>query len=500
MNNQKPSLSKNYIYNLIYQILAVIIPLVLIPYLSRVLEPTGVGIYSFSFSITTYFSYFALLGVHLYGTKMIALHKDDQSLLKKTFWEIFILKVFTSSISIALFMMILWFLPNQMILLILGLFLLANLFDVTWYHTGNENFKGIVIRNSVIKILTLVAVFLFVKSINDVWIYATILGGAELIGQLLLWYEVLRSDLVSNLGDIKKDLKPVIHLKEMLLLFLPQAIILLYTSLNVTMIGIISNDVEVGYFDVVSKIVNTILIIATALGTVMIPRITRLYKAQKFDEVNILLKKSLSITTYLAYPMMIGLMVLSSIFVPWFFGALFIDATLILILYAIKIGLVTFSNVIGIQYMIPSGKNQAFIISVSIGAVITLILNLILIPFYGALGAVIGSLVAEVFVSMYQIIKTRKQVPFTSYILNTIKSLISSIFMGISIYLFTVYLHPLIISMFEGYLKLEILIGVTLILYAGVGFIIYALINLILKNMIQKEIIGKVFSKVFKHQ
>ncbi len=497
MNNKQASLSKNYIYNLIYQVLAVIIPIILIPYLSRVLEPTGVGIYSFSFSVTTYFSYFALLGVHLYGTKIIALHKDDQKLLKKTFWEIYTLKVFTSLISIIIFVSILWFLPNPTILLILGLFLVANLVDITWYHTGSENFKGIVIRNSIIKILTLIAVFLFVKTPNDVWIYACILGGAELVGQLLLWFEILFSDLRKDLKSLKQDFKPLIHLKEMSLLFLPQAIILLYTSLNVTMIGILSNDVEVGYFDVSSRIINTVLIIATALGTVMIPRITRLYKEQKLTEVKDLLSKSLKITTYLAYPMMIGLMSLSSIFVPWFFGNLFIDATIILGLYALKIGLVTISNVIGIQYMIPTGKNKAFITSVSIGAVITLVLNLILIPIYGALGAVIGSLVAEVFVSMYQIIVSKSEINFFKYIKDTYKAFFSSILMGLVVYLLVMYLHPLILNNFSS-INPELLIGISLIVMAGIGVLLYLFINMILKSQIQNEIISKVLHKVFK--
>lgn len=494
----KNSLSKNYMYNLIYQVLIVIIPIILIPYLSRVLEPTGVGIYSFSFSITTYFSYFALLGVQLYGTKTISVARKDPYTLKKAFWEIFVLKLITSAVSMVLFYGLYYFFPYPEIFIIQGLLLFANLIDITWYYTGNENFKSIVIRNSIIKLLTLISVFLFVKVSTDVWIYALILVGAEILGQLVLWLDIPKSQISKDLKNLKGDFKPLSHLKGTLILFLPQAIILLYTSLNVTMIGLLSTEAEVGFFDMSARIVNTILVIATALGVVMIPRISQLSDANDQIEIKKALNKSVLVTTYLAYPMMIGLFVLASIFVPWFFGNLFTAAILVLGIYAFKIGLVTISNVIGLQYMIPTGHNKHFIISVSIGAVITLILNFILIPAYGAMGAVISSLIAEVLVTTYQVISTSKNVPFSNYILQTWKSLVASLLMGLTIYGLSVSLYPTMLDVFKGMLNSELVVAIGLAILGVIGMIVFVLFNFILQSNIQKEILSKVFAKFKK--
>ncbi len=492
----KNSLSKNYVYNLIYQVLVVIIPIILIPYLSRVLEPDGVGLYAFSFSITTYFSYFALLGVHLYGTKTISVARKDPNTLKKAFWEIFVLKLVTSGVALILFYALYLFFPYPEIFLIQGLLLFANLIDITWYYTGNENFKSIVIRNSIIKLLTLISVFLFVKSSTDVWIYALILVGAEIIGQLVLWLDMPRSQVTKDLHSLKDNFKPFNHLKGMLILFLPQAIILLYTSLNVTMIGLLSTEAEVGYFDMSARIINTILVIATALGVVMIPRISQLNDENDQTAIKQALNKSLLVTTYLAYPMMIGLFVLASIFVPWFFGNLFTAAILVLGIYAFKIGLVTISNVIGLQYMIPTGNNKHFIISVSIGAVITLILNFVLIPSYGAMGAVISSLIAEALVTIYQVLSTRKKVAFLNYIGQTWKTFVSSLLMGLTVYFLSISLYPVITEAFET-LNSDLVVAMGLAVLGIIGVIVFVVFNFVLQSNIQKEILQKIFS-IFK--
>ncbi|MBN3489999.1 flippase [Acholeplasma equirhinis] len=493
---KKASLSKNYLYNLIYQVLAVIIPIILIPYLSRVLEPSGNGQYAFTYSITTYFSYFALLGVQLYGTKMISINQDDPYRLKKTFWEILALKGMTSAIAIVLFYGVLQFILPNPLFLIQGIWLFANLIDVTWYYTGSERFKSIVIRNSLIKLLSLAAILIFVKTINDVWIYAIILGGAELTGQLILWFSMRKEAVLKNIGEIKKDFNPYQHLKGTLVLFLPQVIILLYTSLNVTMIGAMTNDVQTGYYDQTSKIINTLCVIATSLATVMIPRISKLNEDGQSIEIENMLNKSIGITTYLAYPMMVGLFLVAPIFVPLFLGDLYIDAIPVLKLYAIKIGLVVFSNIIGVQYMIPTNKNKAFILSVSAGAVITLGLNLFLIPLYGALGAVIVSLIAELLVVAYQIWLVRKDMPFIKFIARTYKGLIASVVMAIYIIFAgnVVYLGTGMIV--ESFIQNQTIVtGLALAMLIGTSMIVYFVTNLILRTEIQTEILRKIFKR-----
>src|SRR5690606_28815754 len=343
---KKASVSKNYIYNLIYQVLAVIIPIILKPYLSRVLEPDGMGRFSFTNTFMTYFSYFALLGVQLYGTKVISLAQDDPYKLKKTFWEILGLKTITSVIAITLYFTFMPPLIGYELIYFHGIWLFVNLIDITWYFTGSERFKSIVIRNSIIKILTVVSIFVFVRTKEDIYIYATILAVAELFGQLILWFSLRKETVVKDVKSLKGDFHPSIHIKGTLTLFLPQAIILLYTSLNTTMIGFMAGQEQVGYFDSGAMIVNTMLLVATSLAMVMVPRISKLNEEGDKKKITDLLNKSIHVTTYLAYPMMFGLIVLSHIFVPWFFGMDYLPVVDILALYSIKISLVVISNVI----------------------------------------------------------------------------------------------------------------------------------------------------------
>lgn len=506
----KNSLSKNYIYNLIYQVLVVIIPLILIPYISRTLQPTNVGVYSFAHSITMYFSQFALLGVNLYGTKIISTKRNKPNELKKNFWEIFVVKGIVAITIILLFYTFFTFLydlplfsvdgnlifEHPEIYYILGIILFSNFIDITYLYTGTEKFSSIVIRNSMIKILTLIFVFVFVRKPEDLWVYALIMASGELIGQAILWFGLMKTPLFIKDEKIE-GFHPFSHLKGLFTLFLPQAIILLYTSLNVVMIGILSNEQEVAFFDMSSKIINTVLVIATALGTVVVPRISALFEENDFEKIKDILKKAIQISTYLSFPMMFGLIALSYEFVPWFFGNEFEPAIIVLSLYTIKVVFVTITNVIGIQYLIPTNQNKKFTYSVLVGAVINLILNIIFIKNYGAVGAVIGSLISEFGVLIYQLISTKNEIPFAKYIMQTYKSLLSALVMFGVVYFVKISTYDTLLHFIMNILKHDFISGfITLALYAVLGIVVYVITSQLLKNSIQKIIITRSFDKI----
>ena len=492
MNNSSVSVVKNYIYNLAYQVVTLLIPILMIPYTSRILQPEGLGLYSFTFSITTYFSYIALLGVHLYGTKKIAISRKDSSAMEKNFWEIFLMKAIMSFISIAVFLVTIIFLEHKQIYLILGICLIANMFDITWFFTGNENFKMIFIRNIVIKILTVLCILLFVKSKNDLGIYVLIFSLGELFSQLIMWISVIKTDLTKNLPNIFRELNPFSHFKGLLALFIPQAVILLYTSLNITMLGLMSTNIEVGYFDVVNRIINTILVLVSALSSVLIPRISILIDSNRKDLVENVLEKSIQMVTYLAYPMSIGVMIISKVFVPWYLGSMFGETVLLLSLYSIKIVLVTMSNVIGMQFLIPAGRNKEFIYSVSIGALVTLLLNIFLIQNIGALGAVIGSLIGELTVTFIQVFITKRDIKFIKFVYQTRVSFISSVFMGLVVYSSIYFFSDRITSFINKYLSLNISSGINIMFLILIGGFSYITINFILRNRAQFEIVKNI--------
>ena len=275
----KKSITKNYIYNLIYQILILILPLITTPYVSRVLGAENIGIYSYTISIATYFILFGSLGIAMYGQREIAYLQDQKEKYSKLFWEIVVLRFFTMSISSIIFYIS--FVKNgeyHMYYKILLLELLANCFDISWFFQGLEEFKKTVLRNIVVKIISIICIFVFVKSYNDLFIYFWIYVLSNLIGNISLWAYLPKyiDKIEISKIDIMKHIRPTISL------FIPQIAIQIYTVLDKVMIGtIILDKSEVGFYEQSQKIVKMLLTIVTSLGIVMIPRMANTFKKRK---------------------------------------------------------------------------------------------------------------------------------------------------------------------------------------------------------------------------
>ena len=279
----KKSIAKNYIYNLIYQMLTILLPLVTTPYLSRVLGAENIGIYGYTISIVTYFILFGTLGVSMYGQREIAYKQSDKAARSKAFWEIIILRTITLSISILLFYLIYGRTGEYAIYYrILIIQLVANLFDISWLFQGIEEFDKTVVRNLIVKLLSLVLIFVVIKTPEDLWKYFAIYVGAELLGNMTLWLYLPKYLEKINLEKI--ELKK--HIKPIMALFVPQIAIQIYTVLDKTMIGkLTGNMVEVGYYEQAQKIVKAALTVIAALQTVMNSRIAYAYASKNEKEV-----------------------------------------------------------------------------------------------------------------------------------------------------------------------------------------------------------------------
>ena len=265
----KKSIAKNYVYNLIYQILTIVTPLITTPYIARVLGVENNGIYGYVFSIVGYFYMFGSLGVAIYGQREIAYLQDDVEKRSKVFCEIIIVKFISYFLSIALFAL-LFCIKGQYVEIyrILILYLLSGMFDIVWFFQGLENFRIIAIRNIIIKTISIILVFVIVKSTNDLWIYILLYTLGELVASLSLWPIVLKKIKVSY-----KDLSIKRHVKPIMLLFFPQIAIQIYLVCDKTMIGLITNNIsEVAYYDQAQKIIRAIILIITSLGAVMSSR------------------------------------------------------------------------------------------------------------------------------------------------------------------------------------------------------------------------------------
>lgn len=425
------SLKKNLFYNFCYQILVLFLPIISTPYISRILGPDGIGINSYTYSIVNYFIIFSMLGVNNYGNRMIAKNRDDKEKMSKIFKEIHGLQVIVSSIMLVVYFLYLYFFEQKypMISLIQSLYILSCMFDINWFFFGIEKFKLTVGRNLLIKIISLISIFCFIKQPEDVWIYTLILALSNLLSNLFL-FPFLRRYIVNvkyNLSDLKKHIAP--NLK----LFLTVIAVSIYKVMDKTMLGGISGVKEVGFYENAEKVINIPIAIITALGTVMLPRMSNIYSKDDKTNAESLIQKSMKFIMFLAFAMTFGLVAISNDFSSIFFGESFSETGILISLLAITIIFLAWGNVLRTQYLIPKEKDKEYIISAFIGAAVNFVFNLILIPKYNAVGACLGTIFAEFSVMLYQSMKINKELHLMKYIKDVIPFLVKAIVMFVLI-------------------------------------------------------------------
>lgn len=469
------NVKKNFIYNIMYQILVMILPLITAPYIARILGTEGVGIYSYTYSVAYYFVLFAMLGLNNYGNRQVAKVRDDKDKLSKTFISIYCMQLITSAIMIFCYIIYLRFFikENLNIAIIQIIYLISTAFDINWFFFGLEKFKLTVTRNTIIKILTVICVFIFVKTRDDLYKYTLIMSIGTLISQLMIWPFVKKS-----VKFVKISIKDIFkHIKPCLILFIPVIAVSLYKIMDKVMIGNMSTMEQVGLYENSEKIVNILTALITALGTVMLPKISNLLANGEKEKSKQYIEKSMEFTIISSVAFTFGLMAIAKPFAPLFFGEEFKDAGIIIQYLAITTIFVAIANVIRTQYLIPNEKDKTFIISVSLGALVNIVFNLLLIPKYQALGAVIGTILAEFSVMIYQIMDVRKELPVFKYLKDNFKYFV----LGIIMFFAVSVLHNLIEN--DALLvTIQVIIGV--LIYAT-GFGIIQMIDLKEKNIIK---------------
>lgn len=472
------SIKKNYTYNLIYQILLIILPIITTPYLTRVLGVENIGIYGYGLSITTYFILFGTLGTALYGKREIAYVSKNKNEYSKVFWEIFVIRLFFIIISLLFFYV--FFIRDTkygVYYAILSIEIIANIFDISWFFQGLEEFQKIVIRNVIIKAVSVLAIFLLVKSRNDLSIYISIFVLSTLFGNLSLW--VYLPKFIVKFGkkiELKKHLLPTISL------FIPQVAVQIYTLLDKTMLGVLTqNMVQVGNYEESQKIIKTALVLVTSLGTVVSPRISSTISAGNYNQVIEYLKKSYRFVWLLGFPLMIGLIATSNTIVPWFLGSDFNDSIVLIIIGSLLIMAIGLNNVSGVQYLISVKKQNLYTKSVVIAAVFNFLLNYLLIPKFGAIGAIISSVLAEILIIIIQAIDIRKDFDVRIIYQGSLKYIVGSIIMFVPVYIIGFLLRPTIL---------------TTLIQVVVGVVIYGSYLLIIKDYYTLAIVNNVFSRL----
>ena len=455
MGLKKSSVKKNLVFQTIYQLLNTCLPLITSPYLARVLGAQQQGIFSYTQSISNYFSLIAMLGVVNYGTRTIAASNDDLEKRSDSFWNIFAFQVFMSIISMVAYALYIIFVcrDNNSIAVIQGFYIFGSLIDINWLYFGVERFDITVKRGIIVRIISVLCILLFVNSQQDLWIYALIMVGSSIMSNGIL-FKYLPKIIDVNVIKYFRYSHMLSHIKPNLVLFIPLLAMSVYRTMDKTMLGLLSTYKQTGYYYNVDKVINIPLGIINGVGTVMLPRMTSLIEAGRGDESDDIFRLSVEMIVFISVAMACGIAAISKEFTPIFFGKGFNPCINLICMLAPVMIIKALSQTSRMQYLIPNHLENIFLQSVFAGIITNMIANMLLIGKYGALGAVLGTLFAEIVTCFWQYWRMRKYISCKK---TLVKSTIYVLF-GLIMY-YTVRLIPLLGLSGLVSLVVEVLVG-----------------------------------------
>lgn len=476
-----PSIKKNYIYNTLYEILAIISPLITAPYVSRIFEADGVGIYSYTSAIATYFTMFAALGVKSYGQREIAQHRDNRKEASRLFWELELMCISTTLICLIGWVLLIIFSTGYSVYyLVLTMTVAATAFDISWFWGGYEQYRFIVIRNSLIKIIGIILLFVFVHKKTDLLLYIALIAATGLLGNISMW-----SYLPKYLVKVKpSSLKIASHYKETIVYFIPTIATSVYTVLDKAMIGWIiksdKSDFENGYYEQATKIISICKTLVFSINTVMSSRMSFLFSKKMYDEIKAKMKTTINFILLIAVPLMFGLIGVSKRFVPFFYGNGFEMTTQIIYIMAPLLIIIGISNCLGALYFTPSGQRARSNKAIITGAIVNLVFNSFLIYFLHAKGAAIASIIAELTITCMYLYMSKDFFDISCILHCIWKRLIAASTMLLVVFLLD---HMISSDLFA------------ILLEVGIGAIIYAICLVILRDSFLLDNAKKVIFK-----
>lgn len=472
----KNKVTLNYIYNVAYQILNLITPIITAPYLARTLGATNLGIYNYTYSIIYWFILFGTMGISLYGSKEIAKVSKDRKRLSSVFSEIFTLQVSTVMLSLITFYIIFltFDFKYKAAFLLQGIMIIPSMLEITWLYTGLENFKKITARGFIVKILLVLGILLIIKNKTDLNIYIIFVSIMNVIGSIIMWININKV-IDFKMPNFKRIL---LHFKENIILFIPQISTSIYSVFDQTMIGWLYKNVdEVGFYSQAHKLVNMLLFLVTTIGTVMLPNIVKKRTEENDEKVKEVTNFTFKIALFLSLPIAIGFSAVSPFFISWFLPQEFEKVAYIICSLSPIIVLISLSNVLGVQYLIVMDESKKFTVSVTLGCFINLVLNMMFIKKIGAYGAAIASVITELCVLLIQYSFVKNSFNFSGILKKIFKYLLVSILMGVIVYFIGYIMGNGIITNF-----VQVIVGI--VIYIGILFL--------LDDDIEKFLIDKV--------
>lgn len=399
---KKDSIKKNFLMNCILTVSTFLLPLITTPYVTRVLQPKGIGIVTYAQSTANIFLLFVMLGIPTYGIKVVSQHRDSREELSQNVFEIIFINIIMCLLTIIVYCLYIHNLENEekLIYAIFGVMLLSNPIGVEWLYQGLEKYTYITIRTLIFKFIALIGIFLFVKNKEDVLTYAFFTVFA-LVASNIFNFISLHKYVMKVQIELKKI---IVHIKPIFIFFTMSIATTVYTNLDNIMLGKLCNATEVGYYSIVVKMRSLLLSIVTSLGGVLLPRMSYYIKNDLNSEFYQVSKKVMHFVFLISTPLLCFFTLMSDVSIYIFAGKAFLPAGKAFRAILPTIVFVGMSNLIGIQMFVPMNKEKIALKSVVFGAIVDFGLNLFFIPLFGAVGAALATMIAEIVVLLVQII------------------------------------------------------------------------------------------------
>lgn len=448
-----------------YQVIILVIPLIISPYLTNTLGADAIGVYTYAYTIAYMFFIVGRLGVVEYGTREIASCQGDDEKLAGKLWTIFFTHGIFSILSvIAYAVFVLFFCPsNQTVFWTQILFVFSTFLDFTWVYFGVNKFKSLIMRNVFVKVLELVLIFIFVKNEHHLILYSIIMSLSYLMGNVVVLPYICKTYKfkLPSRKEILHTMKP--------LLVLSVSIIALnvYQTIDKVLLGVLTNETNVGFYEYSEKLVKVPVHIINSISTVMLPTMTYLITHNEIKKAREKFESTLILLSFLSFAFIFGMASVSDIFIPLYYNSAFIVCARYLAFLTPLIFLLTFNNTLRAQFLLPYHRDKEYVISLLISTIVNLVLSLILIPIFGVVGAIVGTIAGESVATVFEVIIVRKYIS----IAKAFKSIVPFLVTGIAMYLILWVIKP--------FLKVSWINLFILVIIGGTAYCLLAFLYLI---------------------
>ena len=471
------SIKKNFMYNILYQMVSALVPIILTPYIARVLTANGVGINSYVTANVTYFQLFSFLGIAGYGQREIAIARNDKQQVSRIFWELQVFHFLCGAIVLIVYFAFVGIVPSEDIrvyYILNSIIIVASILDISWLYQGFECFQSIAKKNVIAKGSIVFFSILLVKSEVDLWKYIVINALGLLFSSVFLWREIYQ--YVLPLSQTK-DLHIFRHTRPVLVFFIPTIAASVYSILDKSVINIVTHsNLENGYYENAYKILTILNVAVQNLSTVMAPRMSSIYGSGDDRKMKQYLNSALDGMLFLAMPLAFGMASIVPNFVPFFLGDGWGPVVPLLYVFMPLVVVLGFSVYLDGMYLVPSGRRLESAKIICIGAVLNLVLNFVMVTYRGALGAAIATLITESVIAGLMVVLAWKIIDKK----RILKSGSKYGLFGLAVFICS----RGIARVFNG--------RYTLFLQVAVGCIVYLLLLLITKDSILTMILARI--------